>query len=160
MSYLSIAFCCALLVPSLFQNDEKALLSVMKEAEIVVVAEVEEVGPSLGAWSGLLASVQHVKYRVVEVLKGKMKSNEIDAGHYVVHNSLTADKEKPHLSPELFKPGNRLILILSRERGHGCKLETPKKDMEAFCSPNENAGAILADSHLVDRIRAGLKGRQ
>jgi len=159
MSYLSIVLGCALLVPGLFQNDEKALLSAMKQAEIVVVAEVVEVHPSLGAWSGLLASVQHVQYRVVEVLKGNVKSKEIDAGHYVVRNSWTADREKPRLSQELFKPGNRLILILSRERGHGCKSETPKKDIESFCSPNENAGAIPADPQLVDRMRDELQGK-
>jgi len=130
----------------------------MKEAEIVVVAEVTEVYPSPGFWSGTFASVQHVKYRVVEVLKGEVTKKEIDAGHYVVANSLTADKEHARLSPKLFSPGNRLILILSRERGHGCKLNRPESKVEMFCAPNENGGAIIAESGLVDRIRSGLKG--
>ena len=159
MRYLSIVLGCALLWPGLLQSDEKVLSSIMNEAEIVVVAEVVSVHPSQGAWSGLLASVHHVEYRVVEVLKGEVKSREIDAGHYVVHNSLTADKEKPQLSQRLFKPGNRLILILSRERGHGCKLETLRKGIEAFCSPNENVGSLLADPQLVSRIRDGFKGK-
>jgi hypothetical protein len=146
-------------MPSLLQRDEKAVLSIMKEAEIVVIAEVVEVYPSPGFWSGVLASVQHVKYKVVEVLKGEVKSKDIDAGHYVVSNSLTADKEGARLSPELFNPGNRLILILSRERGHGCKLDKSAQDVEAFCSPNENGGAILADPQLVDKIREGLEGK-
>jgi hypothetical protein len=158
MSYAWIVLCFALVLPSLQQQDDKALLGMMKEAEIVVVAEVAEVYPSPGFWSGTFASVQHVKYRVVEVLKGEVKKKEIDAGHYVVSNGLTADKENARLSPKIFSPGNRLILILSRERGHGCKLNKREDDVETFCAPNENGGATIAESGLVDKIRSGLKG--
>jgi hypothetical protein len=155
MSHLPIILSCALLVPSLIQHDAKAWLSFVRKTETVVIAEVVEVNPSPGFWSGFLASVQHVKYKVVEVLKGEVQSKEIDAGHYVVKNSVTADKEKARLSPELFKPGNRLILILSREEGHGCKLNNPKGDIEAFCSD----GSVIASPKLVDMIRSDLKGK-
>jgi hypothetical protein len=159
MSYLSVIMSCTFLMTGFFQYDEKDVLSVMKGGEIVVIADVVNVHPSLGFWSGYFASVQHVKYEVVEVLKGEVKGKEIDAGHYVVFNSFTADKEYPRLSPKLFSPSNRLILSLSRERGHGCKLDSPASGVEAFCSPNENNGAVLATPQLVDKIREGIKGQ-
>jgi hypothetical protein len=153
---LSLAFLAA--NPS--RPDEKALVRVAQHADVVVVAEVVETHPPLlGVWSGLVASVQHTQYKVIEVLKGDVKSNEIDAGHYVVYHSLTADKEKPQLSPDLFKQGNRLILSLSREMGHGCKLDNPAPGIETFCSQDENYGAVLAEPKLIDKIKSSLKGK-
>jgi hypothetical protein len=154
MSYLLLVMLnCAFLMTAFLQYDEKSVLSIMKEAEVVVIADVVKVYPSHGIWSGPVASVQHIKYEVVEVLKGEVNSKDIDAGHYVVFNSLTADKDYARLSPKLFKPGNRLILSLSRERGHECKLDRPPEGVEAFCSPNQNSGAVLAAPQLIDKIR-------
>jgi hypothetical protein len=157
MSYLSVILSCTFLMTALLQYNEKAVLSIMKEAEVVVIADVVKVYQSPGFWSGTVASVQHIKYEMVEVLKGEVKGKEIDVGHYVVFNSLTADRDDARLSPKLFNPGNRIMLSLSRERGHGCKLDRPAKDVEAFCSPNENSGAVLAAPQLVDKIREGIK---
>ena len=81
MSFITIVLCFSLLMPNVLQQDDLALVSLMKQAEIVVVAEVMEVHPSPGFWSGVFASAQHVRYRVVEVLKGDVKNNEIDSGH-------------------------------------------------------------------------------
>jgi hypothetical protein len=134
------------------------MLKVMRDAEVVVIAEVIEVHPPLyHFWSGLVPNFQHVRYRVIKVLKGKVKKNEIDAGHYVVLNSLTANKERPRLSQELFKPGNRLVLALSREKDDKCRLKNPEQNIEAFCSPSENYGAILAEPELIDKIQQALK---
>jgi hypothetical protein len=162
MRILAIAFGIASLAYSLAPPDDEKLLKIAQNAEVVVVAEVVEVHPSPGFWSGVLASVQHVRYRVVEVLKGsaesegEVKSWEIDAGHYVVANSLTADNEKARLSPKLFKPGNHLVLILSREEGHGCRLRIPHADIATFCSPDENHGATLADPKLVGKLKRAI----
>jgi hypothetical protein len=162
MRILSITICIASLVYTSLPLDEAKLLKVAKDAEVVVVAEVIEVHRPPRYWSGVLTSVQHVRYKVVDVLKGsaesegEVKSGEIDVGHYVVANSLTADKAEARLSPELFKPGNRLVLMLSREEGHGCRLRIPHADIATFCSPNENYGAALADPRLVDRIKQSI----
>jgi hypothetical protein len=159
MRILSVAICIASLAHSSLPSDDEIVLKVAQKAEVVVVAEVIEVQLSPGAWSGVFAWVQHVRYKVVEVLKGsadnegEVKSGEIDVGHYLVFNSLTADKEQARLSPKLFKPGNRLLLMLSQEEGHGCRLRIPHWDIATFCSPNENYGAMLADPKLVDKVR-------
>src|SRR5262245_58875475 len=117
-----------------FHSDE-ALVEGAKHSEVIVIAEVVSVGRSPGYWSGVLASVQHVRYRVLETLKGKVKKTDIDAGHYVVANSLTADRKLAQLSPTLFRPGNHVVLMLSHERGNGCRLDEVPDGIEAFCSP-------------------------
>ena len=145
-----------LFVPTLVPTDDDGLIKVAKNSEVVVVAEVVAVHPSPGVWSGVVASVQHVRYKVLETLKGKVKHTDIDAGHYVVANSLTADRNMAQLSPTLFKPGNHLVLMLSRERGHGCKLDEVPDGIEAFCSPYENSGGTLSSRSLISKLREGL----
>lgn len=145
-----------LFIPTLVSSDDDALIKVAKNSEVVVVAEVVTVHRSPGIWSGLVASVQHVRYKVLETMKGNVQRFDIDVGHYVVANSLTADRKVPQLSPTLFKPGNRVVLMLSRERGHGCKLDDVPDGIEAFCSPYENRGATLASASLVRTLRESL----
>ena len=65
-----------LFVPTLASHDHSALIEAAKHSEVVVVAEVVEVHPSPGYWSGVAASVQHVRHKVLETLKGKFKRDE------------------------------------------------------------------------------------
>ena len=145
-----------LFMPSFLFRDDSALVEVARRSEIVVVAEVVDVHPSPGYWSGRVAAVQHVRYKVLETLKGDLRRSDIDAGHYVVANSLTADRNAPQLSPKLFKAGNHVVLMLSRKDGHGCRLDPEPDEMEAFCSPNENTGTTLASPSLIQTLRNGL----
>jgi hypothetical protein len=155
MKLLLAAF--LMLTPVFASHDDGRVIDAAKHSEIVIVAEVVEVQPAVGFWSGVFASVQHVRYRVLETLKGKVQRDDIDAGHYVVANSLTADRKTPQLSPALFKPGNRLVLMLSSDRGHACKLDHPPSGIEAFCSPNENTGATIATDVLLEQLRDVLR---
>ncbi|HEU0179875.1 MAG TPA: hypothetical protein VFV58_37050 [Blastocatellia bacterium] len=154
MNSLSIILGIACFAPSVSLQDEKSLSLLMERAEVVVVAEVIELQPSPGFWSGQFASVQHVEYRVVEVLKGEVHKNRIDAGHYLVFNSRIADKDHAQLSPELFKKGNRLALLLSREKGFGCKKDSLDAGIETFCS---TGGAMVAEAERLEIIRRALK---
>jgi len=156
MNCLSIMLGIACLAFNILLQDEKSLSFLVKRAEVVVVAEVIKTHPSPGFWSGQFASVQHVEYRVIEILKGEVHKERIDVGHYVVSNSLTADKDHAQLSPELFKNGNRLILLLSREKGFGCKRDSIDAATETFCSPNENGGAMAAETERLEIIRRAL----
>jgi len=137
---------------------DQEVLREARRSDVVIVGEVIDVRSEqlFAFWSGLVPSIEHVRYKVIEVLKGELKSAEIDAGHFVVFNSRTADKKEPHLSPELFKPGNRILLSLSRENSNGCKTESAPSNIEAFCSPNENYGAVLANAKLVQAVRSSL----
>jgi hypothetical protein len=143
------------LAPTLASGDD-ALVEAAKHSEVVVVAQVVKVDPSHGYWSGVLASVQHVHYKVLETLKGNIKHSNIDVGHYVVAGSQTADRKMAQLSPTLFKPGNHVVLLLSRERGHGCRLDEVPDDIDAFCSPGENTGARLSSPSLIRTLRKSL----
>jgi hypothetical protein len=145
-----------LFVPTLATHDYSALIEAAKHSEVIVVAEIVKVDPSPGYWSGVLASVQHVHYKVLETLKGNVRQTDIDAGHYVVANSLTADRKVAQITSALFKPGNHVVLMLSRERGHGCRLDEAPDGTETFCSPSENTGATLASPSLVRKLRESL----
>jgi len=137
---------------------DKELLRVVKQSDDVIIGEVIDTrSEQLGRfWSGWVPSIEHVRYKVVEVLKGEVKSAEIDAGHFVVCNSRTADKSEPRLSPVLFKPGNRILLSLSRENSLGCMAQHAPSNVEALCSPDENYGAVLADPKLVEEVKKSL----
>ncbi len=112
----------------------------------VVVAEVVEVGPAPGSWSGIAPAPQRVRYKVVEVLKGRFVEENIEVTHYVVHNSLTADTSTPQLSPKIFFPGNRLILFLG---GLG----------KSWTLSDENCGVLLANSENIAMVRGLLSAQ-
>src|SRR5262249_50590566 len=150
MKCLSIMLSITCFASGILLQDEKSLSFLMERAEVVVVAEVIELRPSPGFWSGQFASVQHVEYGVVEVLKGEVHKDRINVGHYVVFNSQSADKDRPQLSPELFKKGNRLVLFLSREKGFGRKKDSIDTGIETFCSPG---GVMVAEAERLEIIR-------
>jgi hypothetical protein len=140
----------------------------IKSSETIVVAEVLEVKPSMGVWSGLIASTQCVRYLVKTTLKGDEVSGEIDVGHFVVSNSYTADKDSPRLSPILFKKGNQLVLMLkSGRKEHHCQcldslnIEGPSSMLaetkgKSFTCLNENYGVRPASPDFIEFVRKTL----
>ena len=137
----SLALALILFAPAMPHCKEQQLQKVASKAESIVIAEVVEVKSSPGFWSSHIASVQYVEYRVLKTLRGPLISHYISVGHYLVKNSLVADKEQIRLSPELFKQGNKLILFLCRD---------PEK---RYSTCDENCGAVLADNSNLDTIR-------
>ena len=121
--------------------DEHRLREQARGAEIVVLAEVIKVKSAPGFWSGQFTAMQKVDYKIIEILKGKLSACDIEVGHYVVHNSSTADSEQPRLSPKLFKKGQRLVLFLKRDA---------EKHYVVF---DENCGSILADEEKVKLVQ-------
>jgi len=138
------------------------------KSDLIAVAKVKRVFDPPGYWSGTFAAMQAVEYEVVAVLKGKIKKPSLVASHSVVYNSVTADREKPQLAPDLFKPGQELILLL--EKGPGkfwnesmacaslenqmCALIASDEKKEAakrvksvpqpeYSAPNENCGVLV-----------------
>jgi hypothetical protein len=129
---------------------ESDLVTVTNQAEIVVVGEIVCSNESPGVWSGVVLSVQRIRYRVMSVLKGSLTSSYIDVGHFVVKNSKTADSKKPRLNLDLFFPGNRLVLFLTTDSGKGyisISKETKRDEstFKRFLSMDANYGAIPAD---------------
>lgn len=135
--------------------DDEQMRKLTHKTEFIVVAEVVEAKPAPGFWSGQLAAVQYVRYKVIESLKGNSTAQEIDVGHYVVKNSLTADKDRARLSSELFRVGNRLILFIEVDR----RKTEPKPSTVTFLSQDENCGAILATDEAVQVVRRALSSK-
>jgi len=106
-------------------DDEQRTEQLVRATKVIVVAEVIEVGEAPGIWSGIVLSVQRVKYEVKEVLKGDLAQKRVCVGHYVYHNSRTADKTYPRLAQTIFTKGNMLVLLLEPDphpgKGKSCQ---------------------------------------
>ena len=102
MKCLLLVLVLASLRPMQPNCDEQRMQRLTRNATLIVVAEILDVKPAPGAWSGYVAIAQQVRYKVKEVLKGELTLHEIDVSHYVVKNSRTADTQRPRLSPKLF----------------------------------------------------------
>lgn len=128
-----------LTLPALSQDDNKKWQQLAGKVDLVLIAEVAEVKPSMGFWSGFIASRQNVKYKVVKVLKGQLSALEFEVEYDVVKNGALSDTEQPRLSPIIFKVGNQLILFL----------ELSPKTEESFFTFARNHGTTKADTDLV-----------
>jgi len=93
-------------------------------------------------------------------LKGQVSKREINVGHYIVKNCLSADSKEARLSPDVFKKGNQLLLFLASDPGKGkyVSLETSAKDNDYVVS-DSNCGAVLAEENTLKWIRQTLRGR-
>ena len=80
------------------------------EITLWFIGEVIGLGQEPRFWSDRYSSWQTVKYRVREVLKGKVPSEKLAVEHGVVKSRPTAKKDHPGLSPESFRPGSRWIV--------------------------------------------------
>ena len=159
---LSFLLCLLGLMPTYAKPscDEQRMQQLASDSNIVVVANIIEVGPPPKVWSGLFLFVQRVRYEVKDVLKGQVSKREINVGHYIVKNCLSADSKEARLSPDVFKKGNQLLLFLASDPGKGkyVSLETPAKDNDYVVS-DSNCGAVLAEENTLKSIRQTLHGR-
>ena len=105
-------------------------------ASVIVVAQITDVRPSVGFWSGQFPVVQRVLYKVEEVIKGEVGEFTINVGHHVIARSSTADPEKPELSPKLFRKGQSVILFLQTDSGKGYvdNQDTNDREVKRFLS--------------------------
>lgn len=147
------------------QNDDEQWIELLvRAAKVVAVAEVIDIGEAPAVWSGYVPSVQRVTYEVKEVLKGDLAQRRICVAHYVVYNSLAADKTFPQLSSAIFAKGNRLILFLVPDSGKGY-FEKPSRrpfcgaDEPLFRVPHADQGAILAEEKILKSIRQAISSK-
>ncbi len=167
MKSMLLMICFIMPVSVMAQNDyEQRVERIVRDAKIIVAAEVIDIGEAPGVWSGYFLSVQRVKYEVKEVLKGDLTQGRICVGHYVVHNSLTADKTYPRLSSTIFVKGNRLVLFLTPDPHPGKGyFEKPSRkpmcgaDETSFLVPEVNYGALLAEEKILKSIRQTISSK-
>jgi hypothetical protein len=151
---------CALLVLALsapaLAEEPKGHLQKARRAEVLVVGEVVEVHASPGIWSGVTAALQYVRYRTVKVLLGNVQGEQFEVGHVLVQGSPSADPKKPRLLPTLFKPGNRLLLILDPDETRGPKSPWAEGVPTLFAM-DERSGAVAATEGLLAQIEDDLQ---
>ena len=129
--------------------DDDELKRQVSRSAVIIVAEVKEVEPTseLQPWSGLISSWQFVRYEVKQALKGEMPKGEVRVAFMLIPNSLTADKSRPGLSPELFKKQNVHILFLDGDR-------QPPVLGARYTGVGQDYGAIMATPTALKKIRA------
>jgi hypothetical protein len=102
----------ALSISAFPQSPRELWQKFAKHADIIVMAEVEEVKPAPGFWSGTIAAPQNVRFRLIKAFKGSIPSDEFELEYYVVKKDSLVDPDEPHLSTKIFKTGSRLAVFL------------------------------------------------
>jgi len=133
------------------REDQKLLQRLARDAEIVVVAEIAEVRPSLNFWSGFVRSTQSVDYRVLEVLKGNLDYPELRLEFLLIQDSPFVDPVEPHLLSEVFKLGTRQVHFLKR-RGKGVYFESDRRRFESF-SNFDHLWSTPSDPNTLNYLR-------
>jgi hypothetical protein len=148
MTSLLFALMLALLPQTAKPLDDKEIERLTGRSDVIIVAEVKEVEPTsdLQPWSGLISSWQYVRYDVKKVLKGELRQSEVRVGFILVPNSLTADKSRPGLSPELFKEHNIHIVFLKLDR-------KPPVIGTRYTGVSQDYGAIIVTPAVETKIR-------
>ena len=131
-----------------------------RSSEIIVLAEVVEVGPPLGLWSGGYVVAQRVDYEIKEVLKGDIQEKKIGVAHYVIAGSSTVDDKVARLSPVLFKRGNRLLLFLVRDVDPNYIIFPESDRQRVQFLAKDFCGALLSNERLLAFIRTIRRDRK
>jgi hypothetical protein len=134
-------------------NSEERLKKLVNESELVLVGRVEQITTSTHSWSGPIPVKQYVRYDIGKVLKGKFHEATIEVGHYVVKNSLSADKELPQLSAQIFQPGTSLVLFIRRAPRWQRK-EGKLYKLKEFEAVDSDCGVLIADENIVRLVTA------
>jgi hypothetical protein len=152
----------ALSVPALAEEGVPPHYEAFVQATpIVAIAEVLEVGHRPGIWMGtIIPMTQEVRYQVVEVLKGELPAGTIEVGYFMIGETRLTDTPdgKPGLTPALFKPGNRLILLLTP--GHCVENMTDPwsgSGLPRYCSGDVDLGAVPADAEYLAKARNAVR---
>jgi hypothetical protein len=95
-----------------------AILRLASDAEHLFVAEVVEVQPSPGFWTGTVKAVQRVRYRVVDTLGGDADWSpgaSLQVDFLIIERSPWVQENQPKLRADLFRPGARhVVFVLPR----------------------------------------------
>ena len=103
--------------------DDKIDIDVLKyrvgNSDLILLGKVLKIGPPPLRWSGYILASQKVKYKILEVLKGKYLKKQLEVGHDINMASKDVDLEKASLLENTFKEGNILILFLKFDKDYG-----------------------------------------
>ena len=123
------------------------LLSEAARAQAVFVGTLVEVGPSPGAWSGLVLSAQRLDLQVDEVLRGEVPPGRLSVYQVLVELSPLAQRDPPRLADHYTQVGQRYVVLLGAPDRSGRQL-----------SASDTVGLTLATDALIAELRATLGG--
>ncbi len=89
--------------------------TLLREAEIIFVGEIVEMGPPPAGYSGVYAFHQVVTYKLARVLKGTELQSNIRVAYPILGNQKHEEKGRPGLSRDYFRLGRQFIVFANRE---------------------------------------------
>jgi hypothetical protein len=103
-------------------------------------------------------SFQYIDYIGPEVLKGTLSHTKFSVGYFLVEGSELSDKDKPQLSPDIFKAGVRqLIFIKKAKKGdYGYHTQPPYPAALTFM-PSEALCVLKADEATIGKVKEAVK---
>lgn len=152
MSLLSVFLLISPLITPTLQGDAKQLKALAHDADLIVLAEVSDVGTPPNFWSGQFPATQQVNYKVVEVIKGHLDATQLDLGLSVVQNSSLSDTERPSLSPHLFAKGKLHIIFLKTTPSGEANRKKSVDRSKSHYSSYEVYSVLSANEDLINTI--------
>lgn len=134
--------------------------ALIKQSSVILIGEVEEIGPSPGFWSGYVQFSQTVKYKKVNVLKGEISNQGFVVHHLIYTGSPVVQENQPKLKKDFFVKGKKLILFVDQVNGQNRPVSFGKKNLKRneFVCESYKFGTIEYSSEFVDEIRKKLIG--
>lgn len=131
--------------------NQRSLKGLARDSELIAVVGVIEVDKEPFYVNDFLPPIQRVKYKPIEILKGKYTDRELEVLHYVISGTSSTEKGQDHLSHSLFAVNNRLILFLAPDYGLVQDKQGRKKSIYLVYEPN--CGAVVAKDDVVKMVK-------
>ncbi len=119
-------------------------VSTAKSARVVFVGRLVEVGPSPGAWSGLVMATQALSFEVEQTLRGEL-SGRVTVHQILIEPSPLVQKDPPGLRARYTGLGQRYVVLLGEPAPDGRLL-----------TASDTVGLSLATEPLLAELRAKL----
>ncbi|MDX2043633.1 MAG: hypothetical protein SF097_20625 [Acidobacteriota bacterium] len=149
-----ISMFCNLNVFCVPELNEARLKTLVKESDMIALAEVTDVQPPPGIWSGQFPVTQGVSYKVLEVFKGSLQNDTLSHNFYVIKNDPLSDKQKPQLSTSLFaKKKKQLLFLKSKPDVKESTDGSATVRQSTTTSPFEIGHVLLADRNTLKELK-------
>lgn len=130
-------------------SDDNRLVEVVKESPVIAIVKITKIEASPRIWSkGNYFSSQKVEYRIIEILKGDIKSGRIIVDHFISKGLPNLIPDEPELSPKIFREKNTLIIFIEpvSEQSSNC-------DISTFIETNSSYGVLIASEENINKVR-------
>lgn len=137
---------------------EDTLERVITKADIIAAGNVSRLAQPSGMWSGFVMISQYVDYTDGKVYKGTLSRSNFSVGYLVVEGGELSDKEKPGLSPEIFKVGVRQLVFIRKAKKGDYRYGTmPPYPAALKFTADESLCVLKADEATIEKVKEAVQ---